>query len=152
MEPKQELGQILMLMATDFQQRLDSDLLNRSVEGIPERHRAIFLHLGQFGPSRSVDLAQAAGIRPQSMMVIIHELEQMDLIERRPDPSDSRAKLIDFTKTGRRFITELGRSTETVWKQYSDILGEKTLRSTIQALQTLLASKPVAIKKEASHG
>ncbi len=135
---KQELGQILMLMAADFQRRLDEDLRLRGIEGIGSRHRSVFLHLGRFGPSRSVELAQAAGIRPQSMMVIIHELEAMALIERRPDPGDSRAKLIDFSPGGRRFIDELARSTETVWGQYSDVLGEAELKSTFSALQSLL--------------
>lgn len=140
-ELKQELGQILMLMATDFQTRLDADLLSRGVDGIRNRHRAVFLHLGRFGPSRSVDLAQAVGIRPQSMMVVIHELEQMGLIERRPDPADSRAKLIDFTPGGKQFITELGRSTEDVWDQYATVLGADRLQSTICALQTILAHR-----------
>jgi DNA-binding MarR family transcriptional regulator len=138
---KQEIGQVLMMMAADFQQRLDDDLVSRGIEGIRARHRNVFLHLGRFGPSRSVDLAQAAGIRPQSMMAIIHELEEMQLLERRPDPSDSRAKLIDFTARGKQFIAELGRSTETVWEQYAALLGEKKLAATIKSLQHLLADK-----------
>jgi DNA-binding MarR family transcriptional regulator len=132
-----------MLAASDFQTRLDADLRSRGIEGIRNRHRAVFLHLGRFGPSRSVDLAQAAGIRPQSMMVIIHELEQMGLIERRPDPADSRAKLIDFTAAGQRFITELGHSTENVWEQYAAALGTPALVSTIASLQKILAQKHV---------
>ena len=130
-----------MLMAQDFQQRLDDDLTERGIQGVSQRHRAIFLHLGQNGASRSVDLAQAAGIRPQSMMVIIHELEDMGLIERRPDPGDSRAKLIDFTKKGRTLISELTRSTETVWGQYRDIAGEQKLERTFIALRELLDDK-----------
>ncbi len=134
----QAIGQILMLMAKDFQQRLDADLAARGIAGIGQRHRAIFLHLGQHGASRSVDLAEAAGIRPQSMMVIIHELEDMGLLERRPDPSDSRAKLIDFTVKGRQLIEELSRSTETVWRQYRAISGEKQLTRTFEELCSLL--------------
>ncbi len=132
------IGQILMLMARDFQQRLDTDLTARGIPGIGQRHRAIFLHLGQNGASRSVDLAQAAGIRPQSMMVIIHELEDLGLVERRPDPSDSRAKLIDFTAEGRKFITELTQSTEQVWQQYTDIVGKDELTRLLDGLQSLL--------------
>ena len=127
-----------MLMARDFQQRLDDDLTERGIQGVSQRHRAIFLHLGQNGASRSVELALAAGIRPQSMMVIIHELEDMGLIERRPDPGDSRAKLIDFTVKGRKLISELTRSTETVWRQYADIAGKQKLERTFAALGELL--------------
>ena len=135
---EQGLGQTLMLAARDFQRRLDRDLRQRGVPGIGARHRAVFLFLGRKGPSRAVDLADAAGIRPQSMMKIVHELESLGLVERREDPSDSRAKLIDFTAGGRALIDELSRSTETVFQQYADILGTDTLQQTVANLNTLL--------------
>lgn len=127
-----------MLAGSDFQQRLDRDLRARGVSGIGARHRSVFLFLGRNGASRAVDLAHAAGIRPQSMMKIVHELEHMELVERRADPSDSRAKLIDFTPQGRQLIAELSRSTETVWRQYAAILGEDALQQTFQHLNTIL--------------
>ena len=136
--PRQEIGQVLMLAGSDFQRRLDRDLHLRGVSGIGARHRSVFLFLGRNGASRAVDLAQAAGIRPQSMMKIVHELEGLKLLERRVDPCDSRAKLIDFTPLGLQLITELSRSTETVWQQYADILGEDALQQTFQHLNTLL--------------
>lgn len=134
------LGQILMLGTRDFQRRLDEDLRSRGVTGIGKRHREVFLHLGRHGPSRSVDLAQAAGIRPQSMMVIVQELEDRGLIERRPDPRDSRAKLVSFTPRGKRFVRELGVSTRTVWDQYAGLIGNKQLETVIGGLQQLLAA------------
>ena len=137
-EHSQSLGQTLMLLTRDFQQRLDSDLQERGITGIGARHRSAFLFLGKNGPSRAVDLAEAAAVRPQSMMRVVHELESRGLVERRVDPSDSRAKLIDFTDGGRALIRELSRSTETIWRQYADILGEDTLDQTLRNLQTLI--------------
>lgn len=136
--PAQTLGQTLMLMARDFQRRLDRDLHVRDIRGIGARHRAVFLYLGRNGASRAVDLAEAAGIRPQSMMKIVHELESLGLVERREDPADSRAKLIDFTAEGHALIAELSRSTQAVWQQYADILGKAALQETIRNLNTLL--------------
>jgi DNA-binding MarR family transcriptional regulator len=135
---KQGLGQTLMLMTRDFQQRLDRDLSLRGVSGIGARHRAVFLFLGRNGASRAVDLAVAAGIRPQSMMKIVHELESLELVERHEDPTDSRAKLIGFTTKGHALINELSRSTETVWQQYAHILGHCDLQQTVDNLNTLL--------------
>lgn len=136
-EPRQLLGQALMLAGRDFQSRLDDDLRRRDVTGISARHRAIFLHLGRHGPSRAVDLARSAGVRPQSMMKIIHELESLDLLERRTDPADSRAKLVDFSPDGRRLIDELSRSTETVWQQYVEVVGEENLERMVHQLNIL---------------
>lgn len=135
-----QLGQTLMLLARDFQQRLDADLALRGVAGIGARHRAVFLYLGDHRPCRAVDLAAAAGIRPQSMMKIVHELEAMGLVERRADPADSRAKLIDFSTRGRALVDELSRSTETVWTQYQAVLGEAETQRTFDNLGALLAA------------
>lgn len=134
---RHEIGQTLMLVTDDFHRRLNADLRARGVKGISPRHRSVFLYLGRNGASRAVDLAGAAGIRPQSMMKIVHELEDLGLIERRPDPDDSRAKLIDFTPGGLELIDELSRSTEAVWRQYADILGKRGLEQTLRNLDTL---------------
>ena len=61
-----------------------------------------------------------------------------ELIERQPDPDDSRAKLIDFTGAGRGLINELSRSTESVWLQYADIVGKRRLQETLDNLNTLI--------------
>lgn len=143
---KHELGQTLMLLLRDFQQRLDADLSDRSVTGIHARHRAVFMHLDRYGASRSVDLATAAGMRAQSMMKIVHELEELGLVSRTQDPSDSRAKLIEFTPSGQTLIEELTRSTEKIWAQYATTLGTKELE---QALGTLRKLIPTQNKKEA---
>lgn len=136
---KYELGQTLMLALADFQRRLDEDLQHRGVTGIHARHRAVFIHLNRFGASRSVDLAAAAGIRPQSMMKIVHELEDLSLVTRREDPRDSRAKLIEFTPAGQDLIEELTQSTEAVWEQYASVLGAEKLERALGSLRLLIS-------------
>lgn len=136
---KHELGQLLMLTLQDFQRRLDRDLAGSGFPGIRYRHRALFMHLERYGASRSVDLAEAAGIRPQSMMKIVHELEDLGLISRRTDPADSRAKLIEFTPEGERLIEQLTRATERVWQEYAGLLGERKLDQLMGSLESLLA-------------
>jgi DNA-binding MarR family transcriptional regulator len=138
---KHELGQTLMLLLRDFQQRLDTDLVARGVKGIRARHRTVFMHLDRHGASRSVELAAAAGIRAQSMMKIVHELQELGLVSRRPDPSDSRAKLIAFTPAGQNLIEELTSSTETIWQQYAMQLGDKELETSLESLRKLLPSR-----------
>ncbi len=136
---KNELGQTLMLILRDFQQRLDADLSARGILGIRARHRTVFMHLDRHGASRSVDLATAAGIRAQSMMKIVHELEELGLVTRKEDPLDSRAKLIEFTPSGQSLIEELTRSTETIWQQYAMLLGKSELEQSFASLQQLLS-------------
>lgn len=139
-ELAEDFGRILMLTLEDFQRRLDADLARRGVRGIGRRHRAVFLHLGRHGASRAVDLAAAAGIRPQSMMKVIDELEALGLVERRPDPDDSRAKRVAFTRRGSRLIEELGRSTRTVWDEYARLAGAGEIVAAFATLDRLLAA------------
>ncbi len=97
------------------------------------------MQLASDGASRSADLAAKIGVRPQSMMKTVHELEELGLVSRAPDPSDSRAKLISLTRKGQVFIRELSRSTETVWEQYAETLGEHDLQQAMQILSKLPA-------------
>jgi DNA-binding MarR family transcriptional regulator len=135
--PKHELGQTLMLALIDFQRRLDADFAERDVRGIRARHRKVFMHLERDGASRSVDLAEKIGVRPQSMMKTIHELEDSGLVRRCADPSDCRAKLVAFTEEGKTLIDELTRSTETVWDQYAALTGKGELEQAMQLLRIL---------------
>jgi DNA-binding MarR family transcriptional regulator len=137
---KHELGQTLMMALRDFQRRLDEDLAQRGVRGIRARHRKVFMHLNHHGASRSVDLAAKVGVRPQSMMKTVQELEQLGLVTRCVDPLDSRAKLVEFTKKGQAFIGELTRSTKTVWQQYAALVDERELLQAMQLLQKLSTS------------
>ena len=135
--PKHELGQTLMMALRDFQRRLDEDLAQRDVSGIRARHRKVFMHLNHNGASRNVDLAEKVGVRPQSMMKTVQELEHLGLVTRSVDPLDSRAKLVEFTKKGQAFIGELTQSTVTVWEQYATLVDERELQQAMQLLKKL---------------
>ncbi len=131
----------LMLALEDFQRRLDTDLANNGFPGIRRRHRMVFRHLATHGPSRSVDLAAAVGIRSQSMMTIVHELEELGWVNRSVDPGDSRAKLIAFSAQGEELLRQLDASTQVVWKQYADQLGVDALETLLESLR-LMVSPP----------
>ncbi len=147
---KHELGMALMLAPDDFQHRLDAELAERGFPGIRRRHRAVFMHLGAHGPSRSVDLAAAAGIRSQSMMKIVHELEKLRLVSRTIDPRDSRAKLISLSQQGRKLLEQLNTSTQVVWGQYAQLLGVNQLETMLASLR-LLVSPPHSERDKPVH-
>lgn len=126
-----------MMALRDFQRRLDANLAERGVQGIRARHRKVFMHLARDGASRSVDLAGKIGVRPQSMMKTVHELEDLGLVSRAADPTDSRAKLVTLTPKGRAFIDELSRSTEIVWDQYAALVDEHDLQQAMLLLSRL---------------
>ena len=85
-------------------------------------------------------LAQRAQITKQSMAELVAHLEHHGYVERVPDPSDRRAKLVRATRAGaelyaiaREFVAE----TERAW---TDRLGEQKMRRLRELLEELNAA------------
>ena len=72
--------------------------LDRSAYGI-------LCRLVDEGPQRLGLLAQAFGLDPSTITRQVQALENEDLVERRPDPTDRRASLLDLTAQGREVLT-----------------------------------------------
>lgn len=76
---------------------------------------------------RLTDLAEGAGMAPQSIGELVDQLEELGYVERRPDPDDRRAKRIYRTEKGKK-ASDIARAaafeTEAVLNR---LLGEKRL-------------------------
>jgi DNA-binding MarR family transcriptional regulator len=59
------------------------------------------------GPSRMSRLARLEGVRMPSMTDVVGRLERLGMVNRRPDPDDGRAVLVEATDEGRRFYAEM---------------------------------------------
>lgn len=69
----------------------------------PARHYPVFENIDPDGTRLTV-LAARAGMTHQAMAQLVHELEERGIVERRPDPSDGRARLIRLTEDGRVIV------------------------------------------------
>jgi DNA-binding MarR family transcriptional regulator len=85
------------LMTGDLVARLDA----AGFAGLTPAHQAVFENLDP-GGTRLTELAARAGITRQSMSELVSVLEQRGYLERRPDPSDGRARIVRLTPTGRK--------------------------------------------------
>jgi MarR family transcriptional regulator for hemolysin len=63
------------------------------------------LAVAQSGQHTQTDLARTVGLDKTTMMVTLDELERDGLAERRPLPSDRRARVVAITDAGRRALT-----------------------------------------------
>jgi DNA-binding MarR family transcriptional regulator len=61
---------------------------------------AVLSRLAEHGPATTADLARAEGMKPQSMGAAVATLEAMELVERRPHPTDGRQVNIALTAKG----------------------------------------------------
>ena len=73
--------------------------------GFPQKpsHSAVFAQIRPEG-SRLTELARGANMTPQAMGELVDELEALGYLERQPDPTDRRAKLILLTDRGRACV------------------------------------------------
>lgn len=103
---------------------------------------------------RLTDLAAAAGMAKQSMAYLVEQLEQAGYLERVPDQSDARAKLINRTERGwayQKIAAEVVAELEAEW---SDLLGVSDFAEMKRHLGRLAAALGARYRgsvAEASH-
>lgn len=73
--------------------------LDRSAYGI-------MCQLADEGPHRLGAIAQAFGLDPSTITRQVQALEEAQLVDRRTDPSDRRASLLDLTDDGRHALEQ----------------------------------------------
>jgi DNA-binding MarR family transcriptional regulator len=107
--------------------------------GFPQKpsHSAVFAQIKMEG-SRLTDLARGANITPQAMGELVDELEELGYVERRPDPTDRRAKLIVLTDRGRACVAAGISTINGIEERITQILGERGHRQLRLLLTRLL--------------
>jgi DNA-binding MarR family transcriptional regulator len=117
----------LIFLVDRAHRALQDDMVEAGRVVFPEArsaHNAVFSTLSVEG-ARTVDLAERAGLTRQSMGEVVRELVDLGIVEMRPDPSDGRAKIVRYTRRGRR-ITDAGyRHILDLEKRFAEEFGEK---------------------------
>ncbi len=109
--------------------------------GFPQKpsHSAVFAQIRADG-SRLTELARGANMTPQAMGELVDELEELGYVERRPDPTDRRAKLIVLTPRGRECIDAGIATIQGIEERIDEVLGKRGHAQLRRLLTTLLAA------------
>ena len=89
------------------------------------------------GGSRVTELAEAAQVTKQTAGFLVNQLEKGGYVERFPDPSDARARLVRMAKRGteaQACAREMERIVEAEWEQR---LGPRKMRALRESLAEL---------------
>ena len=125
-------------------QMFENDLLKAlAEEGHPIRakHGGVLANLDA-GGTRPTELARRAGIGKPAVGELVDELENMGLVERVPDPTDGRAKLVIPTEAGSHVIATAAGVIAGIEARYKAILGEGGYEALRAALLTLTPHGP----------
>ncbi|BBC71908.1 MarR family transcriptional regulator [Altererythrobacter sp. B11] len=111
-------------------------------EGASLARTKLLLCLQKRGPMRGTDVAELFGLAPRTITEAIDGLERDGLVERQPDPTDRRAKLIRVTGKG----IEAAATTEPMRRQFVSqifgVLDEQEQAALLGMLRRLIAAIP----------
>lgn len=123
-----------------FESRIIDNLKLNGHSELTAAHINLTRNLDEDG-TRLTELARRASLTKQSMSELVDQVEQTGLIEKRPDPSDGRAKLVCFTKTGMEWLEAFHQSLEVAEKEMRDQLGPALVDLMIEALGKYVESQ-----------
>ncbi len=106
-------------------------------KGLTAAHLALLPHIDLDG-TRAVELARRVGISKQAVGQLIDDLEQLGVCERLVDPNDKRAKLVCFTKRGKRQLLEGLELLQELERECEQWLGQERWREFRATLLCLL--------------
>ena len=89
---------------------------------------------------RLTEMATRAGITVQSMGELVDDLESKGYLERRPDPTDRRAKRIHLTKRGRKNARIAKQATAALEDHLAELLGQQHYQQLRRSLQQIIAA------------
>jgi DNA-binding MarR family transcriptional regulator len=100
-------------------------------------HYVVFQHLRNEG-SRLTDLAERAQITKQLMNYLVNHLEGRGYLQRVPDPTDGRARLVRFTEQGRGLERAAEESISRIEAEWEARLGARRMAQ-LRRILTCLA-------------
>jgi len=131
-----QLGLLLRLVHQQWTQAVDAALDEAGFGDIRPPHANVFTFARPEGIQVS-ELTRLARVRKQTMAQAVDELEQLGYVERRPDPSDRRARLVFLTDRGqavRPVAVAAGRGVDARWAALTSPDEIESLRRSLQSL------------------
>jgi len=119
--------------------------------GLSMARTKVLLRLRE-GPTRQHVLAAEFGLAPHSITDIVDALERQGLAERRPDPTDRRAKLVAITDAGQACLGVASAARERLMGQVFGVLSQEDRAALLRLLDILDdAARPLNTPPAAPH-
>jgi DNA-binding MarR family transcriptional regulator len=104
-------------------------------------HLAVFQQIDEEIGSRLTDLAGRAQITKQSMGYLVDYLEAQGYVERVPDPTDGRGKIVRLTARGHGVVRTARSVVRDLEEEWTGVVGKRRmneLKETLGALVSML--------------
>jgi DNA-binding MarR family transcriptional regulator len=137
--PEQSPGFLLWRATLAWQRRIRQVLAPHELTHVQFVLLASLWWLADRGPGEPTQarLAEQAGTDPMMTSQVLRKLEARGLIARKPHPQDSRARLLNLTRTGKDLVARALADVEAADEKYFAALGDGGTRTFVKALQSL---------------
>lgn len=137
-DPRQrrELGILLFVANRALEQRAFDAVVAAGITDITLAQARIAARIAPDG-SRVSELAAQARVTKQSAASLVEQLENAGYVERVPDPSDGRARLVRLAPRLRRVAEVADAEVERVLAEWADHVGEDRLHQLHEILRDL---------------
>jgi len=137
-EDRRMIGALLRIPREAAIRQVMDGLARAGFGDLRPAHFTVFQHLPLQG-LRLTALAEAALLTKQSMGYLVDDLEGLGYVDRAPDPTDRRAKMVRLTTRGRQVddtVQGVIRQIEIDWAQR---MGPDNFAQLVQQLRALIA-------------
>ena len=133
---RQELGILLFVANRALEQRAFDAIVAAGITDITLAQARVAARISPDG-SRVSDLAEQARVTKQSAAFLVEQLETAGYVERVPDPTDGRARLVRLTSRAGRVARAADAEVQRVLAEWADHVGEERLRQMHETLRDL---------------
>jgi DNA-binding MarR family transcriptional regulator len=136
------IGELLRVPAHAVVRHVSRAFAEAGYPALRPAHMSIFQHVDHPpGGTRITELAERAQMTKQSMGQLITDMERLELVERIPDPTDQRAKIVRLTDAGwemHEAASDIVKRLEADWSSRFGADNLSQLRLLLKALITTL--------------
>lgn len=136
-QPRLHIGQLLTQLARLFQTELFERLVAAGLADARVPHTHVTAYIRAEG-SRLTELAAQARMTLPAMSELVDDLQRLGIVERRPDPSDGRAKLICLTEAGWDAMRTARRIIAEIEAEYGALVGVERFEAAALTLDELV--------------
>lgn len=127
---------MLFVANRELERRAHDAVVAAGITDITLAQARVAARISPYG-SRVSDLADQARVTKQSAAFLVEQLEAAGYVERTPDPTDGRARLVRLTPRARRVAEVADAEVERVLAEWAEHVGEERLRQVHETLRDL---------------
>ncbi len=130
------VGLLMFIASRDVETRVVAAMRRAGVEDITLAQARVAARIGPNG-TRLSDLAEQAQVTKQTATALVDRLEAAGYVERVPDPTDGRARLVRLTAKAEALLPIARAEEQRIEQEWEAHLGPRRMRELREALVLL---------------